>query len=159
MKRTFILIALFLLFIALPFTSVHAAPLAQDGVSQNPLGDLMTTFSSLTGVAMLIAAIVNSLKISGVVKDGQASSWSAGLNLVALAALFIAQEFGYGSIVPSVDSSANAWASLVSVIFAFVWQLYASRKTHDLVLAGLPVIGKTFSAKQAGETVSSISVG
>ena len=158
MKR-FSVIALLIVLVCVPFAVAHAAPLRQEAVPATPLSDLLVTFQSLTGVAMLIAGIVNALKQFGVVQDGQAGTWSAGLNLGALAALFIAQVAGYGSYIPSVNEQAGGLAAVFSVLFAYLYQLYAARKTHDMVLVGLPVIGKTFSERTAGETISTVEVG
>ncbi len=157
MKRSLVLLVL-LVAVCIPLTVAHAAPVGQETTPVTPLSDLLTTFQSLTGVAMLIAGIVNALKQFGVVKDGQAGTWSSGLNLGALVVLFSAQILGYGSYIPSVNEQAGGLAAVFSVLFAYIYQLYAARKTHDVVLAGLPVIGKTFSSRAAGETVTTVAV-
>jgi hypothetical protein len=62
------------------------------------LGSLLATFYSLAGVSAVIALLVNTLKVLGVVKDGSAPIWSAGFNLLALVLLF-----ALGVINPGAD--------------------------------------------------------
>jgi len=133
----------------------HALQVAEP-VAPFDFDALLASFKNLTGIAMLIAALVNVLKTAGVAKDGQANSWSAGLNLLALVGLFIAQLTGYANLVPSFNAQAGEFSNVIGVAFAFFWQLYASRKTNDMALAGLPAIGKSYSERNAGETVSTI---
>ncbi|MEM5774513.1 MAG: hypothetical protein AAGU05_05880, partial [Anaerolineaceae bacterium] len=51
--------------------------------------DLLTQWSALVGLAALIAVLINLLKLAGLVKDGDAQTWSAALNLLGMAALFL----------------------------------------------------------------------
>ena len=146
-------LSLFVAIIGFPLVAVHAAPSVPQAVEPvaTDWASLLVTFKSLTGAAMLIAAVVNILKSSGIAKDNQASAWSAGLNLAALVALFIFQLHGKSNDVPALDSQAGSLSTVIEVIFAFFWQLWASRKTHDVILAGLPYFGSSYSNKFAGE--------
>jgi len=108
---------------------------------------LISTFLSLAGVGSLIAVLVNIGKTVGLVKDGQAANWSAGLNLAGLIALFTLQLLGKAELVPALDSQAGALASVLTALFGFIWQLIVSIKTHN-TLKGTRVIGKSFSAER-----------
>jgi hypothetical protein len=156
MKRISKLVTAFSLFVV--FASIPAIVLrAMPASLQTPppatvpgLDDLVWTFKSLTGVAMSIAVLVNVLKTTGVAKDDTAGNWSAGLNLAALVALFVAQVLGYSNSVPAFDRQAGELANVLSVVFAFAWQIYVSRKTHGSLLAGLPVVGTSHTGRKAG---------
>lgn len=152
MKRYVFVFVLVLVLLAVPST-VHAAPLAQDvaPVSQLDFGALVDSLKSLVGISALIAAIVNIGKSAGWVKDGQAGTWSAILNLVALVGLCAAQLSGYANMIPWIDSQAGGLAAVASTVFMFVAQVWLSRQVHASVFAGLPVIGTSNSARQAGD--------
>ncbi len=138
----------------------HASSLhPQEVPPPSDLGNLETTLKSLAGVAALIAAIVNAGKSAGWIRDGQSGQWSAGLNLLALVGLFAAQMTGYTNLIPSIDSGAGQVAVILSAVIALGFQIFTSRIVHNNVLAGLPVVGKSHSGRQAGESVSSVEIG
>jgi hypothetical protein len=112
---------------------------------------LFAVFTSLTGAAMLVASLVNAGKKFGIVKDGQAGAWTMILNLLAFGGLAWAQMTGRMEIVFQLDSKAGILANLLTVIVGYVYQLYVSRLTHQQVLAGLPLVGVSFSARKAGD--------
>ena len=106
-------------------------------------GELLNQWAALVGVAALIAVLINVMKLVGVVKDGQAPTWSAGLNLAGLIALLVLKvvkpEFDPGE----VDQQAGTLAEIGVLITGFVLQLLASKATHAAV-KGVPVIGTSF---------------
>ena len=108
---------------------------------------LISTFLTLAGVGSLIAVLINIGKTVGLVKDGQAPTWSAGLNLAGLIALFVLQVLGKADLVPGLDNQAGALASALTAVFGFVWQLIVSLKAHS-ALKGTRIIGKSFSAER-----------
>jgi len=108
---------------------------------------LISTFLALAGVGSLIAVLVNIGKTVGLVKDGQAPTWSAALNLAGLIALFVLQLLGKSDLVPALDNQAGALASVLTALFAFIWQLIVSLKAHG-ALKGTRIIGKSFSAER-----------
>jgi len=152
MKRYAFIVVLAFALLVVPVT-VHAAPLAQDAapVAQLDFGALVDSLKSLVGISALIAAIVNIGKSAGMVKDGQAGTWSAILNLVALIGLVTAQLTGYANMIPWIDSQAGGLAAVASTIFMFVAQVWMSRQVHAGVFAGLPVIGISNSDRKAGD--------
>jgi hypothetical protein len=155
MKKLFAVLALICLFVLLsPVLSAHAAVGGQAAVHQAEvpsLDDVLATLKNLGGVALLFAAIVNAGKQFGWIKDGQAPQVSLGLNLLAFVGLAVLQILGKGDLVPAVDANAGALAAVINSIIVLIFQLYVSRKVHDEVLAGLPVIGFSFSGRKAGE--------
>ncbi len=158
MKRFFkILAVLFLaiIFVGLPLAAAQAAspfvPLQE--TAPNPLDGLFATFATLTGVAMFVPALVSALKKIGLVKDGTADIWTMVLNILAFVALAVAQLTGYSDLVPVFDAQAGMLANVINVVIGYIYQLFASRMTYQHVLAGLPLIGKSFSGRKAGEGV------
>jgi hypothetical protein len=156
MNRFFKILAVLSLFAILASTPLMVAQAA--GVNapvmeqaNDPFADLFKTFGTLTGVAMFIPALVNALKKTGIVKNDQAQSWVMGLNLLAFVGLGVAQITGYSDYVPVVDEQAGLLANVIAVVVGYVYQLFASRLTHTEVLAGLPLIGTSFSGRKAGE--------
>jgi len=148
------LFSLFVVFASVPTVAAHALPAAlqtPDPATVPSLDDLFVSFKSLTGVAMMIAVLVNILKASGVAQDDTAQTWAAGLNLLGLCGLFVAQVLGYSNAVPAFDGQLGEFANVLSVVFAFAWQLWVSRKTHGSLLAGLPWVGTSYTGRKAGE--------
>ena len=147
--------------LSLPLIAAHAAPasgrLAQDAQpAQVDFTNLVDTLKNLVGVGALIAALVNAGKAIGLVKDGDAGTWSAGLNVLALFGLVVAQITGTSSLIPAIDTQAGGFASVLTVIIAFTVQLLSAQQAHKLILAGLPLIGTSNSDRMAGETVHTI---
>lgn len=135
---------------------VQAAPLAQE---VEPIVDpnaLLLTFLSLTGVAGLGAALANLAKKiklpngNPLLPDGKAPTFSLWYNLIGYAALVILQTSGKADLIPIIDVNADLAAKVVFAVCALLGQLYVSRKAHDDVLAGMPVIGTSHSNKNAG---------
>lgn len=109
------------------------------------IGDLMGVFGALGGVGALIAALVNVLKTVGVVKDGQAPTVSTGLNLAGMVLLFAVGVIKPDFDLAGADKFAGDLAFVLVTVVGFVWQLIASRLTHEQALKGIGVIGKSFS--------------
>lgn len=110
---------------------------------------LFTTFLSLSGVAALITVLINIGKSLGWIKDGQASNFSTGFNLVGMIALFVLNMLGMADVVPALNENAAMLANVLATVFGFVWQLWLSKIVHDNVLKGTKLIGKSFSAEAA----------
>lgn len=108
------------------------------------IDQLVALFLSLGGVGTLVAALVNALKTVGVVKDGQAQTFSLGFNLVGLVALFALGLFAPDADLAGIDATAAQVAQLLTIVVGLVVQLGGSKIAHS-VLKGAPVIGKTFT--------------
>jgi hypothetical protein len=136
-----------------------AAPAVQEAALPNiDLSSILVTMASLTGVAIFISAVTNGLKQFGWVTDGTANAWSAGMNLVVLIGLIVLQVIGKMDLVPVIDSQAGVIASILTAMVGLVYQIWISAKTHTAVLAGLPVVGKSYSGRVAGEPSVVLSV-
>lgn len=146
---------LILIFAGPPMAAAQAASAAMpfQEISPNPLDELFATFSTLTGVAMFIPAIVSALKKFGVVRDGTANTWVMALNMLAFLGLGVAQITGYSGLVPIIDAQAGVLANFLTFMIGYVYQMFASRVAYHHVLAGLPLIGMSFSGRKAGASV------
>lgn len=110
------------------------------------LNDLVTQLGALAGFGALVAVVVNLLKQAGVVADGQAGTWSAGLNLVGLVALFVLRVFAPAQDVGQLDGVAAGIAQALQAVAALVIQLGGAKAAHAL-LRGVPAVGKSYSAQ------------
>ena len=106
--------------------------------------DLLLVWGGLAGFAALIALIVNILKAVGVVKDGQAQNWSAGLNLLGLAGILAVNVYVPDYDVAGLDTSVAKFVEVGVVVLSYVVQLLSSKVTHT-ALRGVPLVGKTYS--------------
>jgi hypothetical protein len=107
---------------------------------------ILLGFASLLGISKLIAALINVLKLVGVVKDGTSSRWSAALNLVAFIALVAVGVFKPGLTTELLDGYAGQIAAVLLFILGFLTQIVGSKSGHDALSdAGVPLIGKSFS--------------
>lgn len=107
------------------------------------ISGLLTLFLSLGGVSAFVAVVVNILKTLGVIKDGYASVWSTGLNMLGLIALFVMKLFP-GVDIAGVDSVINTIAQILSLLFGLIVQLLGSKLAH-FAIKGFPVLGTSYS--------------
>ncbi|MCE5208276.1 MAG: hypothetical protein LLG42_08190 [Chloroflexi bacterium] len=112
--------------------------------------EILTQWSALVGMAALIAVIINILKLTGLVKDGDAQTWSAGLNLAGLAVLFILRVINPNIDLGQVDEQMGSLAKTAMVVIGYVSQLLASKATH-LAVKNVPLIGTSLQVKEPGE--------
>ena len=100
----------------------------------------------LVGLAALIAMLINIGKVVGLVKDGDAGSWSAGLNLAALVVLVVLKLFRPDLELEKVDVELGALAQILGLVLSLLSQVKVSLNVHGF-LSGLdiPVISKSFS--------------
>lgn len=133
--------------------AAHIAPVAQEATPPPSLDDLLKTLSTLTGVSMFITVLINGLKKFDLLPDGKAPAASLIMNAVALVALVVLQTFGVFDIVPVIDKNAGILAQVLAGIIALGYQLWATRKAHTQVFAGMPLVGTSYSNRQAGDDV------
>jgi hypothetical protein len=141
---------------SLPVVAVHAAPAAgivlqESQQAQVPsLDQLLGSLLSLGGFAALVTCLINAGKTWNLIPDGKAPAVSLSLNLVGLVGLAVLQLSGKSDLVPVIDANAGALAQALTAVLALVYQLYISRVAHTGALAGVPVIGKSYSGRAAG---------
>ena len=107
---------------------------------------ILVQVGSLVGVAAAIAALINVGKQFGWIKDGQAGSYSAGLNLIAIAVLVVFKLYRPDILLEDVDVQLGAFAQIMGLLLTLMAQIKVSSGAHAvLVDAGIPVVGKSFS--------------
>lgn len=112
----------------------------------NLIVSVFTSFSQMAGVAALVVALVNVLKTFGVVTDGNAGQWFAGLDLGAIVLLILAQIFYPQIGVAVLDSNAGLAGMVIMLILGYVGQMGFGKVVHALFSSlKLPVIGKSFT--------------
>ncbi len=105
-------------------------------------------FASLAGVGAFLAGLVNVLKQFGIVSDGTAGRWFAGLSLVAIGVLVYLKLFQPQIAFEYIDAQAAVLAQILLLILGYVIQLGAGITAHAVFAdLKLPVIGKSFSRK------------
>lgn len=109
--------------------------------------NLFVMWGSLAGMAALIALVINVLKLIGVVKDGTAQTWSAGLNLAGMVLLFVANILQPDLDIAGIDEHVMNFVNVAVIVLGYVMQLVTSKVAHFAV-TGLPVIGKSYSADE-----------
>lgn len=105
---------------------------------------LITQLATLAGVGALIALIVNIGKTIGLIKDGQAQNYVAGLNLFALIIMTALKVFRPDLDLIALDSTASQIAATGLVVFGLVVQISGSKWAHE-ALRGVPLVGKSFT--------------
>lgn len=111
--------------------------------------NLISDWVGLAGVAALIALLINIGKTAGLIKDGQAGTVSAGLNLLGLAGMFALRVFAPDADIPAIDAQLSSFAQVGLVVLTYVSQLLVSKGAH-LAVKGVPVIGKSFDKTGKG---------
>jgi hypothetical protein len=98
----------------------------------------------MSGFGALVSALVNALKTAKVIKDGQASVWVTGLNLLGVVVLW-----GFGAAGVTVDlPAANGVLGLFAQVTAaggeLLLSLFGSRLFYSYS-KGFPVLGKSYT--------------
>ena len=152
MKRLFLVVSLLVVMLMVMAGPVMAqgtmvgSPVQDDVSGGGGFAELLVEWSTLLGFAALITVVVNTGKKIGLVKDGQAKNWSAGLNLIGLAALLMTRVIWPELDVAWLDDQARQMAEVAAVVIGYVIQLWGSQAVHE-ILRGLPLIGKTHEAQ------------
>lgn len=121
-----------------------AEPVALQTAPPVDLPSLLTQFMALAGVGALVALIVNILKTVGVVKDGDAPTWTTGFNLAGLALLFFLKVFMPQADIGQLDGLAATLAQICVLVLGLVTQLLGSKLAH-VSARGTWLIGKSYS--------------
>jgi hypothetical protein len=136
----FLVLILLMLFV---ITACSAAP-ATPGSANFP--DLVTELMSLAGVGAFIAVVINILKATGVVNDGTAPTWAAGLNVLGLVILFILHVFVPSTDISNLNTVAGQVAQIAALVVGLVIQLLSSKAAH-FALKGVPLVGYSYSLR------------
>lgn len=148
---------LFVAFVLLAMTAFMPMPvLALSYALQDPepafsLDKVFESVKNAVGFALLLPALFNAGKAFGWVQDGDAPKFSLVFNTGVLVLFVYLQLSSKANLIPVVDQSAGMFANVLATFTLLLAQLFASRKVHEEVLAGLPIIGTSFSHRLAGE--------
>ncbi len=127
---------------ALPLL-LAAAPIPQSDIPPD-LPALVLLFISQAGFAGIVAAVINGLKTFGVVKDGQAPTWSLAINALGFAGFVALVLFAPGYDIAGLDSALGTVGEILALALGLFIQLGGSKLVHAGV-RGAPVIGKSFT--------------
>lgn len=109
--------------------------------------DLVALFFSLSGVGLLVTAIVNALKLTPLIKDGQAGWWVTGLNLAGLGLLYFLKIFAPTFDLANADSVAGQLAQILTLIVGLGSQIGFSQVWHGVLKRlALPLVSTSFKA-------------
>lgn len=92
------------------------------------------------GAAALIALLINLLKLVGVVKDGDAPKWNAGLNLAFIIGLAVVQAVVPDLSLKIIDEKMGTIAAIGTYVFGYILDIGISKLTH-VAVKGVPYIG------------------
>lgn len=160
-KNTLLIVLLVLVLSAILPTAAFAAPatapsLQADTPAVPSLPDLVETARNLGGIALLFAAITNLGKRFKPewFPNGSAPTYSLVFQTLTLVGLVALQLTGRADLVPVIDQSAGTIANILTSFLALAFQLWAGRRGHEDVLAGIPGIGYSHSGRTAGTGIS-----
>lgn len=102
---------------------------------------ILLILTGLTGLGALIGILIDLGKRVGLVKDGTAGNWSAGLNLAAFVAVMVVVMVGKQPDWGMVDG----YLQMGVYILGFVAQMLGSQVTHAVTKK--TVVGYSFSSK------------
>lgn len=108
--------------------------------TDSPFDWLLPDWYALVGVAALITLLINLGKKFGIVKDGMAPTWSAGLNLIGLALLLMTRQYFPDMDINGLDGEITKFVEVAAVVVAYIVQLTGSKYFHSL-LRSVPLVG------------------
>lgn len=145
-----ILCSIFVLFITPSL--VLAAPAMHHSIQEVPpdaysIEAILLTLRNMGGFASLMAVLVNAGKLyyPKLFPDGSAPKWSLALNVFGAVLIVVLQLTGSADLIPVIDARSGLLAGFLTSVLVVVYQLITSKVVHDGVLAGLPVIGKSYT--------------
>ncbi|MDL1909717.1 hypothetical protein FBQ81_03335 [Chloroflexi bacterium CFX6] len=112
---------------------VFSAVLSLFGVQ---LDIVLAIAGSMLGAQALIGLLVDVLKWAGVIGDGNAGKWSAGLNLVGLAGIAVALGLYPNFDFPRLDAQLIIIAQFGSLIFGYIVQVAGTKHVHRALIRG-----------------------
>lgn len=99
--------------------------------------------TGLIGVPFFIQFVINVLKTTGVVKDGDAGRWSAALNLLLLGLIVYALKAYPQFDFASADKQIEEFTRFASLCFVYIIQVVSTKSWHNALTRGLGI--KSFS--------------
>ncbi len=130
----------------LGLTAVFSSVLLLFGVQ---LDVVLTIAGSMLGAQALISLLIDVLKYVGVIGDGNAGTWSAGLNLLGLAGIAVALGLNPAFNFPKLDAQLVIIAQFGTLLFGYVVQMAGTYNVHKFVTRGLGVQRFSATAREA----------
>lgn len=110
---------------------------------------ILIEVGALVGFAAFVSLLVNVLKFFGVVQDGTADKWVAGLNLAGVIGLYVVRMLMPDWDVIPIDNTLGEIALIGSYILSYVTMILGSKLTY-IAVRNLPIIGKSNSSGELG---------
>ena len=120
----------------LGLTAVFVAVFALFGV---PFDQVLLVAGQMLGLQLLIAVLINVLKVSGVVDDGTAGKWSAALNLLSLFGIGVALGINPSFDFAAIDTQLTDIAKFAALALAYIVQIAGTKSMHHLTVDGLGI--------------------
>jgi len=83
--------------------------------------------------------VIDILKWLGVVTDGNAGKWSAGLNLLSLVTVAFVMKFMPQVNITAVDAAIIEVAKFGALVFGYIIQIVDSKAAHDFFVRVLKI--------------------
>lgn len=115
--------------IPLALVAVIVALLAWAGLTVEQLSVVAT---SLVGLQLFGAFLIDVLKYVGVVNDGTAGKWSAVFQLIALVVVAVLLRFYPTFDIHSLDNQLLELAKVLGMVFAYITQLIGAKAVHQV---------------------------
>lgn len=122
--------------------AVLAASLALFGIE---LEKVLILAGSLLGAQALFSLLIDVLKWTGVVTDGNAGKWSAGFNLILIVGVAVAIYIDPAFDFPALDAQLVVIVKFLSLIFGYITQLVGTKSAHRILTRGLGVRSFSYS--------------
>ncbi len=103
------------------------------------LDQVLAIAGSLLGVALLIALLVDMLKVTGVVTDGTSGRWSAAMNLIVLLAVAVVLKVQPAFDFSAMDAQIKTLAEFGYLVLSYIVQIIGSQQLHNAYTHGLGV--------------------
>lgn len=94
---------------------------------------------AMLGGQALIGLLVDVLKWAGVVGDGKAGVWSAGLNLLGVVAIAVGLGINPGYDFPGLDAQVAIIVNFGTLVFGYIVQVVGTKYVHRGYVDGLGV--------------------
>jgi hypothetical protein len=120
----------------LGLTAVFVAVFALFGVS---FDKVLVVAGQMLGLQLLIAVLINVLKVAGVVDDGTAGKWNAAINLLSLFGIGVALGLNPSFDFSSVDAQLTDIAKFAALALAYIVQIAGTKSMHHLTVDGLGI--------------------